>query len=80
MTRETFGKHVTLQNLTFALASIQLVWLIWFFYTGLRGGQELVAHVMPIALTLQILFMYQGDYLYKRLPPIANHLLVALSL
>ncbi len=78
MTRETFGKHVTLQNLTFALASIQLVWLIWFFYTGLRGGQELVAHVMPIALTLQILFMYQGGYLYKRLPPIANHLLVAL--
>jgi TRAP transporter 4TM/12TM fusion protein len=78
MTRETFGKHVTLQNLTFVLASIQLVWLIWFFYTGLRGGQELVAHLMPIALTLQILFMYQGGYLYKRLPPIANHLLVAL--
>ena len=78
MTAATFRQHASLKNLTFALAIIQLVWLIWFFYTGLRGGQELVAHVLPIALTLQILFMYQSDYLYKRLPPIANHLLVTL--
>ena len=34
--------------------------------------------MLPIALTLQILFMYQEDYLYKSLPPLANHLLVAL--
>ena len=33
---------------------------------------------MSIALILQILFMYQDDYFYKWLPPIANHLLVAL--
>ena len=36
--------------------------------------------MLPIALTLQILFMYQEDYLYKRLPPVANHLIVALYL
>ncbi len=32
---------------------------------------------MSIALILQILFMYQDDYLYKWLPPIANHIIVA---
>ena len=77
MTREAFAKHATLKNLTFAFALIQFVWLVWFFYTGLGGAQELVAHVMSIALILQLLFMYQEDYLYKWLPPIANHLLVA---
>ena len=34
--------------------------------------------MLPIALTLQILFMYQQDYLYKWLPPAANHIIVAL--
>src|SRR5919108_4709737 len=69
---------LTLANLIFVLALIQTVWLIWFFYTGLGGAQELVAHVLPIALLLQLLFMYQNDYLYKWLPPIGNCLLVAL--
>ena len=78
MARAAFKDHVTLKNLTFGFALIQIVWLIWFFYTGRGGGQELVAYVLPIALTLQILFMYQEGYLYKRLPPVANHLLVAL--
>ena len=72
------GKFATLKNLTFVLATIQFVWLVWFFYTGLGGAQELVARVMSIALMLQILFMYQGDYLYKFLPPIANHIIVAI--
>ena len=72
------GKYATLRNLTFVFALIQIVWLVWFFYTGKGGGQELVAHVLPIALTLQILFMYQADYLYKWLPPAANHAIVAL--
>jgi TRAP transporter 4TM/12TM fusion protein len=64
----------------FALSAIQFVWLVWFFYTGLGGALELVARVMSIALALQVLFMYQQDYLYKWLPPIANHLLVAVYL
>jgi len=78
MTGEALKNYVTIKNLTFAVALVQIVWLIWFFYTGIGGGQELVAHVLPIALTLQILFMYQEGYLYKRLPPIANHALVTL--
>jgi TRAP transporter 4TM/12TM fusion protein len=78
MTADTFRKYASLRNLTSVLALTQLVWLVWFFYTGIGGGQELVAHVLPIALSLQILFMYQADYLYKWLPPVANHAVVAL--
>jgi TRAP transporter 4TM/12TM fusion protein len=80
MSREALKKYATLNNLTLVLASVQFVWLVWFFYTGLGGALELVARVMSIALALQILFMYQQDYLYKWLPPLANHLLVALYL
>jgi len=80
MASDAIKKYATLGNLIFVFATIQLVWLVWFFYTGKGGGQELVAHVLPIALTLQILFMYQQDYLYKPLPPVVNHLLVALYL
>jgi TRAP transporter 4TM/12TM fusion protein len=77
LTLETIRRHATLRNLTFAFAIVQTIWLVWFFYTGLGGAQELVAHVMSITLTLQILFAYQQNYFYKRLPPIANHLIVA---
>jgi TRAP transporter 4TM/12TM fusion protein len=80
MSGAAIKKYATLNNLTFALATVQFVWLVWFFYTGLGGSLELVARVMSIALALQILFMYQQHYLYKWLPPFANHLLVALYL
>jgi TRAP transporter 4TM/12TM fusion protein len=68
---------VTLRNAIFVVALVQLVWLIWYYYTGYGGDLQLVANLMPVALTLQILFMYQQDYLYKRLPPLLNHILVA---
>jgi TRAP transporter 4TM/12TM fusion protein len=77
---QVLRKYISLKNLTLVLASIQLVWLVWFFYTGFGGSLELVAHVMSIALALQILFMYQAGYFYRWLPPIANHLLVAVYL
>ena len=80
MSSEALKKYATLNNLTFVLASVQFVWLVWFFYTGLGGSLELVARVMSIALALQVLFMYQQDYFYKWLPPIANHILVAVYL
>src|SRR5262245_48762236 len=73
-------KYATLDNLTFVLASVQCAWLVWFFYTGLGGALELVAHVMSIALALQILFMYRQDYFYKWLPPLLNHLIVVIYL
>jgi len=68
----------SLKNLTFALSLVMFVWVIWYCYTGSGGPQELVSRLLPIALTLQILFMYQKDYLYPRLPPIVNHVLVAI--
>ncbi|OFZ90243.1 MAG: TRAP transporter, partial [Betaproteobacteria bacterium RBG_16_64_18] len=70
-------RHVNLKNLAFALSLVLFVWVIWYCYTGSGGGQELVSRLLPIALTLQILFMYQKDFLYTRLPAIANHVLVA---
>ncbi len=70
--------HVNLRNTILVFAVIQLGWLLWYYYTGYGGPQELVARVMSIALILQILFMYQEGYLYKFLPPAANHVIVAL--
>lgn len=75
---EAIRKYATLQNLTFVFASIQFGWLVWFFYTGLGGAQQLAAYLIGIALLLQILFMYQADYFYKWLPPLANHVIVAI--
>jgi TRAP transporter 4TM/12TM fusion protein len=77
MASEAIKKYATLSNLIFVLAALQCAWLVWFFYTGLGGALELVAHVMSIALALQILFMYQQGYLYRWLPPLVNHFLVA---
>jgi TRAP transporter 4TM/12TM fusion protein len=69
--------RVTLENLTFAFALVLFAWVVWYAYTGSGGPQELVSRLLPLALVLQILFMYQKDYLYKWLPPIANRALVA---
>ena len=70
--------HANLRNsdLVF-LRWLALVWVIWYCYTGSGGPQELVSRLLPIALILQILFMYQKDFLYKWLPAIVNHVLVA---
>jgi TRAP transporter 4TM/12TM fusion protein len=73
-------RHANLKNLTFALSLVMFVWVIWYCYTGFGGAQELVSRLLPIALMLQILFMSRNEYLYKRLPATANHVLVAVYL
>lgn len=78
MTREWLKSQINLSNLIFIVALIQFVWLVWYFYTGLGGPLELTMRLLSTALILQVLFMYQQDYLYKWLPPLANHALVAL--
>jgi TRAP transporter 4TM/12TM fusion protein len=78
MALERLKSYLTLSNATFAFALVQFVWLIWYYYTGYGGPQELVARVLSIALILQILFMYQQDYLYRFLPVSVNRLLVVL--
>ncbi|MBI2539875.1 MAG: TRAP transporter permease [Deltaproteobacteria bacterium] len=70
--------HANLGNLTFAVSLVFFVWLVWYFYTGLGGGLLLAVRLIPVALTLQILFLYRESYLYKRLPAKANHVLVVL--
>jgi TRAP transporter 4TM/12TM fusion protein len=73
-------RHANLKNLIFGLSILMFVWLCWYFYTGSGGPSELVAYLLPVALALQILLMHQKDYIYKRLPPIANHILVVIYL
>ena len=70
-------RHVNLANAIFAFALLQFGWLIWYYYTGYGGPQELVARLLSITLILQILLMYREDYLYKFLPPALNHVIVA---
>jgi TRAP transporter 4TM/12TM fusion protein len=77
MTKKWLKSQINLNNLILFFSTVQIVWLIWFFYTGLGGSQELVSRVMSIALTLQILFAYRDGYLYKWLPPAANHIIVS---
>jgi len=75
---EWLKRYATLKNLAFALSLVLFVWVIWYCYTGYGGAQELVSRLLPIALTLQILFMVQKEPLYPWLPRIANHVMVAL--
>jgi TRAP transporter 4TM/12TM fusion protein len=71
-------RHFNLANAIFLFALIQFAWLIWYYYTGSGGPQELVAKLLSVTLILQILFMYQQGYLYKFLPPAINHVIVAI--
>jgi len=76
MLSDRLKNYVNLNNLIFAFALVLFVWVIWYCYTGFGGPQELVSRLLPIALILQILFMYQKEFLYKWLPPVMNHVLV----
>jgi TRAP transporter 4TM/12TM fusion protein len=73
-------KLAHLDSLILGLSVLMLGWLVWYFYTGSGGPQELVANLLPIALALQILFMYQRDRLYGWLPKWANDVVVAVYL
>jgi TRAP transporter 4TM/12TM fusion protein len=75
---DTIKKLFSLNNAIFLFALLQFGWLVWYYYTGLGGPQQLVANVMSIALILQVLFTYQQGDLYKWLPGWANQLIVAL--
>ena len=72
------ARTFSLNNLTLFFSWVMLLWLLWYFYTGSGGPQELVSRLMSIALILQILFMYRSDYLYKWLPPRVNDLIIAI--
>jgi TRAP transporter 4TM/12TM fusion protein len=67
----------SVSSLILVFGTIQLVWLVWYFYTGSGGPQELCSQVLSIALILQVLFMYKDGPLYPRLPAWANRALAA---
>lgn len=73
----TLARTFSLKNLTLFFSWVMLLWLLWYFYTGSGGPQELVSRLISIALILQILFMYRSEYFYKWLPPRVNDLIIA---
>jgi TRAP transporter 4TM/12TM fusion protein len=75
---ERLRSYLNLRNLTFVFSLVFFVWLVRYFYTGLGGPVELAARLIPFALILQVLILYQQDYLYKRLPAWLNHAIVAI--
>jgi len=77
MLSDAARKIINLGNLIFFFSVILFCWLIWYFYTGFGGPQELVSRLISIALILQILFLYREDYLYKWLLPRVNDVIVA---
>ena len=80
MASEATKKQFSLNNLILALSALQLGWLLWYFYTGSGGPQELVAHLIPITIVLQILFMYRDGYFYPWLPPRVNNAIIIIYL
>ena len=78
MQSDRIARHINLKNLIFLVSIVMFVWLSWYFYTGFGGPSELAASLVPIALMLQILHMHNNGYIYKRLPPLANHILVVI--
>jgi TRAP transporter 4TM/12TM fusion protein len=72
------SRYINIKNLILFLSIVMFFWLAWYFYTGFGGPLELVAHLVPIALMLQVLHMHQNGYIYKRLSPTANRILVVI--
>jgi TRAP transporter 4TM/12TM fusion protein len=78
MVSNRIERYINVKNLIFFLSIVMFFWLAWYFYTGFGGPMELVAHLVPIALMLQVLHMHQNGYIYKRLSPTANRILVVI--
>ncbi len=71
-------ERLNIENLRFVIALVMFGWLCWYFYTGFGGASQLVASLVPIALMLRILRMHQDGYIYKKLPPLLNNILVVI--
>jgi len=78
MASEPLKRLVSLNNIILMFSTILLGWLLWYFYTGSGGPQELASRLIPITVILQILFMYRENYLYRWLPARANDVIVLL--
>jgi TRAP transporter 4TM/12TM fusion protein len=74
----TIKQVLTLRNFTFVCAAVLFGVLMHYFLTGAGGQRYLAVRLVPLALILQILFLYQQNYFYPRLPAAVNHALVLL--
>jgi len=70
--------HLNIENLRFVIALVMFGWLCWYFYTGFGGASQLVASLVPVALMLRILRLHQDGYIYKKLPPLVNNIIVVM--
>jgi TRAP transporter 4TM/12TM fusion protein len=71
------ARSIDIGDLIFGFGLLLFGWVVWYCYTGLGGPQELVARLLPVALTVQILFMQRDGGLYKSAPAWLNRLAVA---
>ncbi len=69
---------VSLRSLTFVFSTIMFAMLVYYFFTGFGGPRLLATRLVPLALVIHMLIVYQNEYLYPRLPKFINHILVAL--
>jgi TRAP transporter 4TM/12TM fusion protein len=74
--RNELKAQLTLRNATFILSVGLFAMLLNYFFTGAGGPRHLAVLLVPLALVIQMLVMYQDDYLYPRLPALLNHALV----
>jgi TRAP transporter 4TM/12TM fusion protein len=78
MVSEGIRRHLSLDNVILFFSAVLLAWLLYYFYTGAGGPQELAARLIPIAVVLQTLFMYREGYFYKWLPPRVNDAIIVI--
>ncbi len=78
MPNDQVKRLFSLDNAIFFFSAVLLGWLLWYFYTGFGGPQELVSRLISVAVILQVLFMYRENDLYPWLPRWANRAMVAL--
>jgi TRAP transporter 4TM/12TM fusion protein len=69
---------INLNNLIFIISVFMFGWLCWYFYTGYGGASELVAHLVPVAMLIRILHMHKNGFIYKKLPKVANNIIVVI--
>ncbi len=74
------GKILTLRNLTLLFSCYLLGSLLYYFMTGAGGPRFLAVKLVPIALIIQVLVLYQQRYFYRWLPAMANHAVLILYL
>ncbi|MFN2349237.1 MAG: TRAP transporter permease [Thioalkalivibrio sp.] len=67
---------LTLRNITFLAGAVLFYFLMEYFLTGAGGQRYLAVRLVPLALIIQILYVYQDRFFYPRLPAVVNHALV----